>query len=147
MLPGDAAGQLEVRLWDRLFDNYVMHGLDHAIGYYLRPEALRDPMALENAERTLTMAYAMIEARMPGSPWAVGETFTMADCAAAPSLFYASIVQPFGDSHPKLAAYFERLVARPSVARVIREARPYFDYFPLKAQMPARFLGETVDAG
>ncbi|MDZ4370018.1 MAG: glutathione S-transferase family protein [Phenylobacterium sp.] len=140
LLPGDAAAQLEVRLWDRLFDGYVMGGLDLAIGHYhLRPEGQRDPLGLENAERTLAMAYAMIEARMPGSTWAVGERFTLADCAAAPALFYTSIVKPFPETCPRLAAYFERLMARPSVARCIAEARPYFQYFPLVAQMPARF--------
>lgn len=140
LLPGDAAAQLEVRLWDRLFDGYVMGGLDLAIGHYhLRAEGQRDPLALENAERTLTMAYGMIEARMPAGDWAVGDSFTLADCAAAPSLFYATIVTPIPDGHPKLAAYFERLMARPSVARCIAEARPVFQYFPLVAQMPARF--------
>jgi len=147
MLPGDPAARLEVRLWDRVFDNYVMSALQHAVGHYLRPEDQRDPLALDTARRQLAMAYAMIEARMPGSTWAVGETFTLTDCAAAPSLFYASIFMPFPDGHPRLSAYFERLIARPSVARVIADARPYLRYFPLADQVPARFLGETVDAG
>ena len=147
MLPGDPAAQLQVRLWDRLFDGYVMTALQHAVGHYLRPENLRDPLALDNARQQLTMAYGMIETRMPGTTWAVGDSFTLADCAAAPSLFYASIFMPFPEGHPKLAAYFERLVARPSVARVIADARPYLRYFPLADQVPARFLGETVDAG
>ena len=147
MLPGDAAAQLEVRLWDRLFDGYVMGGLDMAIGrYHVRPEGQRDPLGLENAERTLLMAYDMIETRMPGPTWAVGEAFTLADCAAAPSLFYASIVTPIPDRCPRLAAYFERLVARPSVARCIAEARPVFQYFPLIEKMPARFRGAAADA-
>lgn len=147
MLPGDPAAQLEVRLWDRLFDNYVMSALQHAVGHYLRPEDQRDPLALDTARQQLAMAYGMIEARMPGTTWAVGETFTLADCAAAPSLFYASIFMPFPDGHPRLSAYFERLIARPSVARVIADARPFLKYFPLADRAPARFLGETVDAG
>jgi glutathione S-transferase len=147
LLPGDSAAQLGVRLWDRVFDNYVMSALQHAVGHYLRPEGLRDPLALDNARRQLAMAYGMIETRMPGATWAVGETFTLADCAAAPSLFYASIFMPFPDGHPKLSAYFERLIARPSVARVIADARPYLRHFPLADQVPARFLGETADAG
>jgi glutathione S-transferase len=148
MLPGDPAAQLEVRLWDRLFDDYVMSALQLTVGsHYLRPEGQRDPLALDNAERQLAMAYGMIETRLPGNTWAVGDTFTMADCAAAPSLFYASIAMPFPPGHPKLSAYFERLIARPSVARVIVEARPFLQYFPLADRMPARFLGETVDAG
>jgi glutathione S-transferase len=147
LLPGDPAAQLEVRLWDRLFDNYVMSSLQHAVGYYLRPEDQRDPLALDTARRQLAMAYGMVEARMPGTTWAVGETFTLADCAAAPSLFYASIFMPFPEGHPRLSAYFERLIARPSVARVIADARPWLRYFPLADQVPARFLGETADAG
>jgi glutathione S-transferase len=145
MLPGDPTAQLQVRLWDRVFDNYVMGGLDIAIGFHLRPEGLRDPLALENAERMLLMAYDMIEARMPGVTWAVGDAFTLADCAAAPSLFYASIVTPIPDRSHRLAAYFERLVARPSVARVIREAQPSFGFFPLVEWMPARFRDAVAD--
>lgn len=147
MLPGDPAGQLEVRLWDRLFDNYVMSPLQHAVGYYLRPEGQRDPLALDIARRQLTMAYAMIEARMPGTTWAVGDAFTLADCAAAPSLFYASIFLPFPPGHPRLSAYFERLIARPTVAQVIAGARPYLQHFPLADRVPARFLVEAADAG
>ncbi len=146
MLPGDPVARLDVRLWDRLFDNYVMSALQHAVGHYLRPEDQRDPLALDMARQQLTLAYAMIEARLPGTTWAVGETFTLADCAAAPSLFYASIFMPFPAGHPKLSAYFERLIARPSVARVIVDARPYLRYFPLADRVPARFLGETADA-
>lgn len=147
MLPGDPAAQLEVRLWDRLFDSYVMSPLQHAVGYYLRPDGQRDPLALDTARQQLAMAYGMIDTRLPGAEWAVGDTFTMADCAAAPSLFYASIFMPFPAGHPKLSAYFERLIAQPSVARVIAEARPYLNYFPLADQVPARFLAETADAG
>ena len=146
MLPGDPAAQLEVRLWDRLFDGYVMSPLQHAVGYHLRPENLRDPLALDNARQQLAMAYGMIEARIPGTTWAVGDAFTLADCAAAPSLFYASIFMPFPPGHARLSAYFERLVARPSVARVIADARPYLRFFPLADQVPTRFLGETADA-
>jgi glutathione S-transferase len=147
LLPGDAAAQLDVRLWDRVFDNYVMSALQHAVGRYLRPEDQRDPLALDTARGQLTMAYGLIEARLPGPTWAVGDTFTLADCAAAPSLFYAAIFQPIPDGHPKLAAYFERLLARPSVGRVIADARPYLRHFPLADRVPARFLGETADAG
>lgn len=147
LLPGDATTQLEVRLWDRLFDGYVMSPLQRSVAHYLRPEGERDPRALDETQRDLAMAYGMIETRMPGTTWAVGDAFTLADCAAAPALFYASIVAPFPDGHPKLAAYFERLLARPSVARAIAEARPWFEYFPLRERMPARFLGEMADAG
>lgn len=143
LLPGDAAAQLEIRLWDRVFDNYVMSALQHAVGHYLRPEDQRDPLALDTARAQLDMAYGLIQARLPGATWAVGDGFTMADCAAAPSLFYASIFHPFPESRPKLAAYFERLIARPSVARCIAEARPFLSYFPLADRVPARFLEDA----
>ncbi|HVJ15489.1 MAG TPA: glutathione binding-like protein, partial [Polyangiaceae bacterium] len=72
--------------------------------------------------------------------WAAGDSFTVADCAAAPALFYADIVEPFSTSHPHLAAYFERLLQRPAVARTLAEARPYFHMFPLRERIPPRFL-------
>lgn len=140
LLPGDAVAQLEVRLWDRVFDNYVMSPLQQAVGHYLRPEDQRDPLVLENSRAQLTMAYDLIEGRLPGGAWAVGDAFTLADCAAAPSLFYASIFHPLPEEHPRLAAYFERLLARPSVARCIADAKPYLRHFPLADQVPERFL-------
>jgi glutathione S-transferase len=82
----------------------------------------------------------MIERRMAERSWAVGEAFSIADCAAAPALFYAGIVAPFTPAHRNLAAYFERLLERPSFARVLKEARPYFAMFPYREKMPARFL-------
>lgn len=147
MLPGDPAAQLQIRLWDRVFDNYVMSALQHAVGYYLRPEGQRDPLALQTARAQLDMAYGLIEARLPGGGWAVGDAFTLADCAAAPSLFYAAIFHPIPDDHPRLSAYFERLLARPSVARCIADARPYLSHFPLADRVPARFLEEPAVAG
>ena len=147
LLPGDPTEQLDVRLWDRVFDNYVMSPLQQAVGYYLRPEAQRDPLALDTAREQLTTAYGMIETRMPGGTWAVGDAFTLADCAAAPSLFYAAIFHPIPAGHPRLSAYFERLIARPSVARVIADARPWLHHFPLADRVPARFLQEPAVAG
>jgi glutathione S-transferase len=82
----------------------------------------------------------MIENQLDGRSWAAGERFTIADCAAAPALFYASILLPFPADRPRLAAYFERLLARPAVARVVAEAQPFFQYFPFREDMPARFL-------
>ena len=138
LLPTDPEALMAVRLWDRLFDNYVMNPMQDFVGQHLRPEGQRDAATLDASQQMLGMAYDMIEQRMSG-PWAAGEDFTMADCAAAPSLFYASIVRPFPPGHARLNAYFERLMARPSVARVIGEARPWFRYFPLRDDMPARF--------
>jgi glutathione S-transferase len=82
----------------------------------------------------------MIETRMANRSWVVADSFSIADCAAAPALFYAGIIAPFPSSHTHLAAYFDRLLQRSSVWRVITEARPYFEYFPYKESIPTRFL-------
>jgi glutathione S-transferase len=82
------------------------------------------------ARNKLTTAYGMIDEQMATSPWAMGEMFTLADCAAAPALYYANKVHPFGDGHRNVAAYLDRLLARPSVARVVKEAEPYAHMFP-----------------
>lgn len=139
LLPGEAEARLEARLWDRLFDSYVMTPLQKIVGDRLRPEGGHDPHGVAEARATLSMAYDMIEARMAGRAWPAGERFGVADCAAAPALFYAGIVEPWGRARPNLDAYFERLLARPSVARAIEEARPWFKYFPYRDQLPERF--------
>ena len=140
LLPKDPAVLLEARLWDRVFDLYVMTPMNKIVDDRMRPAAERDPRAVPQAHELLATAYGMIEHHMTTRIWAAGADFSIADCAAAPALFYASIASPFSDKHKQLGAYFERLMARPSVARVITEARPYFDYFPLKDSMPQRFL-------
>jgi glutathione S-transferase len=140
LLPADADACLTVRLWDRLFDLYVMTPVQAIVGDRLRAEGERDPVGVANARRMLAMAYDLIESRMAATPWAAGASFSLADCAAAPSLFYASTLAPFPAGHTKLAAYFERLLQRPSVARVLDEARPFFQYYPYREALPARFL-------
>lgn len=140
LLPADPERRLEARLWDRFFDNYVQVPMQKIVTDRLRPEHERDPRGVADARASLLLAYDMLERRMADRSWAVGGAFTLADCAAAPALFYASVVAPFGDGHAHLAAYFERLVARPSFARVLAEARPCFRFFPYREAMPARFL-------
>lgn len=137
-----ADAQLDVRLWDRLFDLYVMTPMQRFVAQQMRPEAERDAPTLAACLADLGMAYDLIEARLGERTWATGDAFTMADCAAAPALFYAAVIRPFPPGHTRLAAYFERLLARPSVARCIVEARPFFQYFPLREALPARFLGQ-----
>ena len=88
----------------------------------------------------LEVGYATIEARLARRTWAAGDAFSIAECAAAPGLFFAAIVHPIPDARPSLAAYFERLLARPSFRRVLDEARPSFPLFPYRDAMPARFL-------
>lgn len=140
LLPDAFDAQLQVRLWDRLFDCYVMDPMQRYIAQLLRPEEQRDAVALQASIDGLGLAYELIEGRMGDHAWAAGDGFSMADCAAAPALFYAATIRPFAPEQVRLAAYFERLMARPSVARVIGEARPFFQYYPLKAALPARFL-------
>jgi len=146
LLPDEAEACLEVRLWDRLFDCYVMTPMQRYVSLERRPAEQRDPVGQQALVEQLAMAYDLIEARLPGRDWAVGESFGMADCAAAPALFYALPVLPFGPERPRLAAYFERLKQRPSVQRVIREAQPFFRYYPLRERLQPRFLAEAGHA-
>ena len=129
-LPADPDAALEVRLMDRLFDQYVMTPMQALVADRLRPEEKRDPVAVEQACGLLGKAYALIESRVAGRAWAAGEAFTLADCAAAPALFYADRIVPLGDRHPALAACLARLEARPSFAKVLEEKEPYWPMFP-----------------
>jgi glutathione S-transferase len=122
-----------VRFLDRFFDLYVMNSMTCPVFNAIRPEDQRDPYGVELALGKLRTAYDWLEANLGDGPWAVGEQFTLADCAAAPSLFYADWVQEIGPARPKLAAYRARLLAHPIVARAVDEARPYRSYFPLGA--------------
>ena len=99
----------------------------------LRPEGKGDAYGAEQGRKNLRIAYDWLEANLPDSGWAAGDTFTLADCAAAPALFYADWVEEIGDARPKLKAYRARLLAHPHVARAVEEARPYRPYFPLGA--------------
>ncbi|WP_408952471.1 glutathione S-transferase family protein [Lysobacter sp. Hz 25] len=140
LLPPGQDERLDVRLWDRFFDLYVQVPVQKIVVDRIRPPASRDPYGVAEAQATLANAYDMLEQRMRERTWACGEDFSLADCAASPALFYAGIVAPFPPGHTHLAAYFERLMARPSVQRTIAEARPYFPMFPFVDAMPARFL-------
>lgn len=140
LLPPDQDTNFETRLWDRLFDFYVMLPMQKVVADRFRAEGEHDPVGVADAISTLRMAYDLVESRLGDRTWGAGGDFSIADCSAAPSLFYASIVEPFPQAHPRLAAYFERLMSRPSVKRTLAEARPYFKLFPLKESIPARFL-------
>jgi glutathione S-transferase len=121
---------LEVRFLDRFFDNYVMMPMQKVVGDHLRPEGERDPRGVADARTRLDVSYGWLEATLAGRQWAAGEAFTMADCAAAPSLFYADWVQPIGERFPVVRDYRARLLKRPSVVRAVDEARPYRKFFP-----------------
>jgi glutathione S-transferase len=130
LIPEDAELAGETRLRDRFFDLYVQEPMQKLVGDRRRPAENRDPFGVEQARSRLRTAYEMLERDMAGRVWATGETFTMADCAAAPALYYADLVLPFREAHPGVAAYFERLMQRPSFARAAREADPYRHLFP-----------------
>lgn len=133
LIPDDPDLALEVRMLDRFFDNYVMTPQGKFTFNAIRPAEDRDPYGVEEARRMLETSYAWLDARMAGRTWAVGDSFSMADCAAAPSLFYADWTHPIPDTLLHLKAYRARLLSRPSFARAVDEARPYRHYFPLGA--------------
>lgn len=136
LIPQDRDLARAVRAADRIFDLYVHEPMGRIIADLLRPEARRDPMGVDEARARLDQAYDWLETTI-GEAWAAGD-FSLADCAAAPALFYAHVAHPIGD-HPRLKAYLDRLIARPSFARVIEEARPVFQYYPLKARLPRTY--------
>jgi glutathione S-transferase len=134
-VPADADLAWQTRLRDRFYDLYVHEPMQKIVNDRLRPAEKRDPFGVEEARARLQTAYGMIEQELAAKTlanksWATGDAFTMADCAAAPSLFHANLVMPFGGTHKHVAAYFDRLKARPSYARVLNEAEPYLKLFP-----------------
>ncbi len=131
LAPADADRARETRLRDRFYDLYVHVPMQKIVGDKLRPEGQHDPYGVKQARESIATAYGMIEHDLEaGGPWAMGEAFTMADCAASPALYYANRVQPLGDGHGRVKAYLARLMERPSFARVLKEAEPYFAMFP-----------------
>ena len=129
-IPEQAGLAWQTRLRDRFYDLYVHLPMQKIMGDRLRPADARDPHGVEEARAQLRKSYSMIEQQMAAGGWAMGEAFSLADCAAAPPLFYGNMVVPFGDEHRHLRAYFARLKSRPSFARVMKEAEPYFNMVP-----------------
>jgi glutathione S-transferase len=129
LIPSDPETALRARLADRFYDLYVHDPMQRIVGDRLRPADRKDPYGVELAEAMLRQSYDLIDAEMANRTWAAGEAFSLADCAAAPPLFFASKLVPFGERH-NLAAYFRRLVRRPSVARAFNEAEPFLKFFP-----------------
>ncbi len=129
LIPADPDTALQVRLLDRLFDLYVQTPMQRAVAENFRPQDGKDPFGVAQAKRQLRAAYDMLEQMLHDGGWAVGDSFSMADCAACPALFYGDKIEPIG-ARPKLAAYLQRLKDRPSFARVLDEAKPYFAMFP-----------------
>jgi glutathione S-transferase len=133
LIPRDPAEAVEVRMMDRVFDNYVMTPQGGIVFNAIRQEKDRDPYGVEQNRKMLETAYAWLDQRMTGRSWAVGDSFTLADCAAAPSLFYADWTHRIDPKFGALLAYRQRLLAHPSVVRAVDGGRPYRHFFPLGA--------------
>jgi glutathione S-transferase len=129
LIPADPDLALRTRLADRFYDLYIHDPMQRIVGDRLRPADNKDPFGVAAAEALLQKSYDLIDAEMAGRTWAAGDAFTLADCAAAPPLFFANKLLPFGERH-NLQAYFRRLSRRPSVARAFNEAEPFLKFFP-----------------
>jgi glutathione S-transferase len=130
MIPVSGDDALKVRFMDRFFDNYIMNPMQSLVADRLRAESERDTKGVVDAEKMLDIAYGWLEQRLTPQEWASGSAFSLADCSAAPALFYADWVHPIRDQYPEVLAYRARVLARPSVARVVEEARPFRKFFP-----------------
>jgi glutathione S-transferase len=132
-IPIDRDAALQVRLMDRFFDNYISTPQQKIVFDSIRPEADRDSYGVNDARAMLDTAYGWLDGVMAGRQWAAGSAFSLADCAAAPALFYADWTHKIGAAFTNVRAYRQRLLARPSFARAVDEARPYRHFFPLGA--------------
>lgn len=133
LIPADADAALEARFMDRFFDNCIMTPMQKPVADALRPEGQRDAYGVAEAKRQLDIAYAWLDTTMKDREWAIGSQFTIADCAAAPSLFYADWAYRIPEKFANVIAYRKRLLARPSFARAVDEARYFRPFFPLGA--------------
>ena len=133
LIPRDPLAALEVRMMDRFFDNYIMTPMQKVVVDSLRPTGHGDSFGVAEARLTLDTAYRWLDGAIADREWAAGDGFSLADCAAAPSLFYADWAHPIDKAHTNVIRYRQRLLARPSFARAVDEARPYRPNFPLGA--------------
>ncbi|MBM3526915.1 MAG: glutathione S-transferase family protein [Alphaproteobacteria bacterium] len=130
LLPADPDRAWQARMWDRFYDHYVHEPMQKIVTDRLRPQGAKDGFGVDQAHALIGVAYAVADRALEGKTWMLGDDFTLADCAAAPALFYADLVAPLG-AHQHLSGYLDRLMARPSYARVLAEAEPYFGMFPM----------------
>jgi glutathione S-transferase len=129
-LPEDPKAALDVRRMDRFFDNYVMTPMQRIVADFMRPPERRDPQTVEEAHALLDTAYRWLDGALSGRSWACGSAVSLADCAAAPALFYSDWVHPVDEALVNVRAYRRRLLAWPSFARAVEEARPFRHFFP-----------------
>jgi glutathione S-transferase len=125
LVPADADLACETRLRDRFYDHYVNVPMQKIVTDRIRPAGKNDPYGVQEAKTLLLTAYSLIDREMGTKVWAIGDEFSMADCAAAPAMYYANLVMPFADTYKNAAAYLGRLMKRPSFARAVEEAKPY----------------------
>jgi len=133
LIPEDPDSALDVRMLDRFFDNYIMTPMQKIVLEGIRSPENRDPQGVAEARSLLDTAYRWLDHTLTAREWAAGGAFSLADCAAAPALFYADWAHPIGELHSNVRGYRQRLLARPSFARAVDEARPYRPLFPLGA--------------
>ncbi|NUT77996.1 glutathione S-transferase family protein [Pseudomonas sp. C1C7] len=135
LIPDDWETALQVRLWDRFFDLYVQQPMQQIVAD--RIHATQADLSKQRV--TLQTAYGMLEQQLDAGGWVASPDFSMADCSAVPALFYARTLVPYADDYPRLSAYFERLIQRPSVQQVLDEAKPWFAWYPFAESLEARF--------
>lgn len=133
LLPADPMAALDVRFLDRFFDLHVMDAMQVAVSAAIGQVPMKSEDGLALATQRLERAYAWLEDHLAGRTWTAGEDYTLADCAASPSLFYADWTYRIPETYPQLRAYRARLLARPSFARAVDEARYFRPNFPLGA--------------
>lgn len=139
LIPADPDRALDVRLWDRIFDNYIQTPMQQIVADRIG----QTNTDLSRQRALIRSTWQIIDMQVASHTWAAGEHFTLADCAAAPALFYATTLEPFAPEQVHLGAYFDRLMSRPSVQRVLHEAKPYFSYYPFADAIPARFQSDS----
>jgi glutathione S-transferase len=130
LIPDDLDLARATRMRDRFYDLHIHMQMQKIVGDRLRPPGQKDPYGVSQAKALMQTALGMMDDEMATRTWAMGDAFSMTDCAAAPALYYANLVMPFGKTHKNMAAYFDRLMARPSFARAVKEAEPYRAMFP-----------------
>jgi glutathione S-transferase len=130
LIPDNPRDALEVRMMDRIFDNYVMTPMQRIVADFMRAASDRNPLGVMEARSTLDSAYSWLNGVLAKRNWSSGGDFSLADCAAAPALFYSDWIHEIRDEFPHVRAYRQRLLARPSIARAVDEARPYRQFFP-----------------
>ena len=142
LLPAGADHAWQVRMWDRFYDLHLHTQMQKLVDDTMRAAGTKDPLGVERAQALMRTCYAMADREMADKTWAMGDTFSLADCAAAPALFYSDYALPIDPALRNLRAYRNRLLARPSYARALKEAEPFFHYFPMD---PKPTLPKDID--